>query len=511
MPGSQSLSKPQIFTYDLADANLTGFASNVTGANWTLTRNSATDGLAHQVSIRNDSANNKSGIDITLVGTDPDGNALTETIAGPTGSATVETTGYFYTLTSVTPASTWGADTADIGWVDEISSQTIALNHLAEDTTIINVNVTGTVNFTVQQTFDNVLSSRYSAPAQQVQWANIAASQAADNQWYADGGALAVRVLVNSYSSGAELSVNVNQTYVSSNSSGGGGGGGDVNLTEIGGNPVSNTTPGVLDVNVLSGGGSNSSVSATGAAVPADATFVGAQDGSGNLVSLRGTAADGLLVNLGANNDVTITGTVAATQSGTWNVGTVTTVTTVTTLTGTTSLTPGTGAANLGKAEDAAHASGDTGVMALAVRRDTASAFGADGDYTPFRVDQYGDLNVRVVDNTGAGLAYNSNGITTAANSSPVVNAAASSLTINQVAMSSTAAQIVASNSNRRFVTVLNQGSGLLYVNTSSGVTTSNGFMLTPGAAKDFYATTAVYGITPTGQTSVAGYSEEAS
>ena len=31
--------------------------------------------------------------------------------------------------------------------------------------------------------------------------------------------------------------------------------------------------------------------------------------------------ADGLLVNLGANNDVTVTGTVTATQSGTWNVG----------------------------------------------------------------------------------------------------------------------------------------------------------------------------------------------
>lgn len=32
----------------------------------------------------------------------------------------------------------------------------------------------------------------------------------------------------------------------------------------------------------------------------------------------RGNSTDGLLVNLGANNDVTVTGTVAATQSGTW-------------------------------------------------------------------------------------------------------------------------------------------------------------------------------------------------
>lgn len=34
---------------------------------------------------------------------------------------------------------------------------------------------------------------------------------------------------------------------------------------------------------------------------------------------LRGTSADGVLVNLGSNNDVTVTGTVAVTQSGTWD------------------------------------------------------------------------------------------------------------------------------------------------------------------------------------------------
>lgn len=52
-----------------------------------------------------------------------------------------------------------------------------------------------------------------------------------------------------------------------------------------------------------------------------------------------------------------------------------------------TTITPGTGATNLGKAEDAAHASGDVGVMALAVRTDTAAnRSGADGDYEPLQV-----------------------------------------------------------------------------------------------------------------------------
>lgn len=58
-----------------------------------------------------------------------------------------------------------------------------------------------------------------------------------------------------------------------------------------------------------------------------------------------------------------------------------------------TSVVPGTTATALGKAEDAAHSSGDTGVMALAVRHDTLAALaGTDLDYTPLQVDSSGAL-----------------------------------------------------------------------------------------------------------------------
>ena len=58
-------------------------------------------------------------------------------------------------------------------------------------------------------------------------------------------------------------------------------------------------------------------------------------------------------------------------------------------------LVPGTGATALGKAEDAAHASGDVGVMALAVRQDSAAALaGTTGDYAPIQVDKLGSLRV---------------------------------------------------------------------------------------------------------------------
>ncbi len=60
-----------------------------------------------------------------------------------------------------------------------------------------------------------------------------------------------------------------------------------------------------------------------------------------------------------------------------------------------TSIVPGTAATNLGKAEDAAHNSGDTGVMMLAVRQDTQAAFsGTDGDYEPLQTDAQGNLRI---------------------------------------------------------------------------------------------------------------------
>lgn len=70
---------------------------------------------------------------------------------------------------------------------------------------------------------------------------------------------------------------------------------------------------------------------------------------------------------------------------------------------------PGTAAANLGKAEDAAHTSGDVGIMLLGVRNDSnATAFsGTDGDYTPLAVDAQGNLQVDVLSGGGVDTPTN--------------------------------------------------------------------------------------------------------
>lgn len=102
----------------------------------------------------------------------------------------------------------------------------------------------------------------------------------------------------------------------------------------------------------------------------------GTEDSSTVVASGNGVAAAALRVTVASDS----TGTVAATQSGTWNVGTV---------------TPGTGATNLGKAEDAAHTSGDVGVMAFGVRNDAGTVLaGTTGDYIPLSMDANGYLRV---------------------------------------------------------------------------------------------------------------------
>jgi hypothetical protein len=65
----------------------------------------------------------------------------------------------------------------------------------------------------------------------------------------------------------------------------------------------------------------------------------------------------------------------------------------------------GTSATSLGKAEDAAHSSGDTGVMMLGVRDDTLSVFsGAENDYEPFHMTSTGRLYVQSLNEANSGV-----------------------------------------------------------------------------------------------------------
>lgn len=71
-----------------------------------------------------------------------------------------------------------------------------------------------------------------------------------------------------------------------------------------------------------------------------------------------------------------------------------------------TAVVPGVAATNLGKAESAAHTTGDTGVAMWAVRDDTPVGLAADGQYIPLTTDALGRLHV-TDPNAGAGSPTN--------------------------------------------------------------------------------------------------------
>lgn len=92
--------------------------------------------------------------------------------------------------------------------------------------------------------------------------------------------------------------------------------------------------------------------------------------------------------------------TQATLQTGTNSIGKISDITT--------SVVPGTGATNLGKAEDAAHSSGDVGVMMLGVRAASPtdrSTGPTDGDYEPLGLNEVGAVWTSLTPSVNGGLS----------------------------------------------------------------------------------------------------------
>lgn len=123
---------------------------------------------------------------------------------------------------------------------------------------------------------------------------------------------------------------------------------------------------------------------------------------------------------------------------------------TIATNTGTTATNTGTIATTLSalsKAEDAVHSSGDQGIQALAVRKDSQGSNAADGDYTSLLTWSEGSLKV--------------------------VDVANGSILQSQVSVTDTAAQVPASNlANRKSLMLQNTGDKTIYIGSAT-VTTS--------------------------------------
>lgn len=116
------------------------------------------------------SSGNDSGITFTVTGTTFAGNAASETVTG--GNATTATTVLDYaTVTSIT-ASGASAGTVSIGTSGVAGSQWARLDMWTTGFVSIQTNVTGTVNYTIQQTLDDPNDPDFPTSLASVNWIN---------------------------------------------------------------------------------------------------------------------------------------------------------------------------------------------------------------------------------------------------------------------------------------------------------------------------------------------------
>lgn len=112
-----------------------------------------TGSTARQVTITS-GGSSESGKTFVITGTDITGSPQTETLAGPGAAATVTSTAYFLTVTSVTvSAETTGLIT--IGMSNTATSPWVRFDDFAPSNISIQCSVTGSVQYTVQSTLDD--------------------------------------------------------------------------------------------------------------------------------------------------------------------------------------------------------------------------------------------------------------------------------------------------------------------------------------------------------------------
>ena len=174
-------------------------------ANLTITGALASGGavtLGYAYAIEAYSAGNISTVIFTVTGTDQWGNAQTDTITGVSGGV-VATTKYFKTVTQIAASAAVGTD-VEVGPADEIG-YAYSLDGYETNTSIA-VDISGTINFSVQKCFERMTAG------ETPNWvAGGITTQTADTQTAYTGPTAGVRLKVNSYSNGATIAMNVNQ------------------------------------------------------------------------------------------------------------------------------------------------------------------------------------------------------------------------------------------------------------------------------------------------------------
>lgn len=149
----------------------------------------------------------ESGKTFTITGTDADGKAQTEIVTGPGAAATVVSTNYFKSISSITASGSLTGNIS-VGTPNATAcavSPTYCLDIYSKDTSIA-VDAGGTINYDVQKCFERPTAG------ETPNWVagGLTGKTADDNTAYT-GPTGAVRLKINSYTNGAAISMSILQ------------------------------------------------------------------------------------------------------------------------------------------------------------------------------------------------------------------------------------------------------------------------------------------------------------
>lgn len=153
-------------------------------------------------------AGDNTGKSLVFLGKDADNNIITETVAG-TSTSTAVTTKAYKTITSITASGAYSHNVSvgDVGTTLSEISQTIPLDYYLPVAVTVGLEISGTANVTIQETTDDVLREG-TANTVWTDTANLA-GKSASTIAQVSRGASAIRAKINSYSTGAVITLQI--------------------------------------------------------------------------------------------------------------------------------------------------------------------------------------------------------------------------------------------------------------------------------------------------------------
>ena len=170
------------------------------------------DGLGHQITLTSAGANTNT---LRITGTDVDGNVNTEVITGPSTS-TVTSVNYYATLVSIAIVTGTIGTAITAGWNAVCNGPTVVLEWRSGAGAEVNAVVTGTINYSIQETAQPVYNTTppaFGAAASTLTWTadtnftGLTASKAAQ----LPVGMTAARLTIASLTGGATVGYSVTQ------------------------------------------------------------------------------------------------------------------------------------------------------------------------------------------------------------------------------------------------------------------------------------------------------------